>query len=170
MPDLLIRIKKKNDGSAALSCTRPDHSVTWQRQDGQLGAFFPFHDLTHYAVETTLGFREAFYGLLADGWNLTDFGQRAVNLMPGDALLAELIVGYFDLERATGLLDGAVEMNEKIRSYFADKRLPVPSFRITDEQIVQIRARRAELFAQWKTVPEGEAIELAFDRPAGAAA
>src|SRR5205085_4529315 len=51
MPDLIIRIKKKTDGAAALSCTRADGSVTWQRQDGQLGRFFPLHDLTHFAVE-----------------------------------------------------------------------------------------------------------------------
>ena len=61
MPDLLIRIKKKTDGSAALSCTRADGTTTWQRQDGQLGAFFPLHDLTHYAVETVLGLPRAFY-------------------------------------------------------------------------------------------------------------
>src|SRR2546430_9090725 len=55
MNDLLIRIKKKSDGSAALSCLRADGSVTWQRQNGQQGRFFPLHDLTHYAVETVLG-------------------------------------------------------------------------------------------------------------------
>ena len=58
MPELLIRIKKKTDGAAALSCIRPDGTTTWQRQDGRLGAFFPLHDLTHYAVETVLGFIE----------------------------------------------------------------------------------------------------------------
>ena len=53
--ELVIHIKKKTDGSAALSCRRADGSVTWQRQNGQLGRFFPLHDLTHYAVETVLG-------------------------------------------------------------------------------------------------------------------
>jgi hypothetical protein len=51
---LVIQIKKKTDGSAALSCRRGDGSVTWQGQDGQQGRFFPLHDLTHYAVETVL--------------------------------------------------------------------------------------------------------------------
>jgi len=54
---MLIRIKKKTDGAAALSCVRPDGTVTWQRQDGLQGRFFPLHDLTHYAVETVLDFR-----------------------------------------------------------------------------------------------------------------
>src|SRR2546430_3915906 len=75
MNDLLIRIKKKSDGSAALSCLRPDGSVTWQRQNGQQGRFFPLHDLTHYAVEAVLGHARGFYGLVAEGWYLADFGN-----------------------------------------------------------------------------------------------
>jgi len=67
MNELLIRIKKKGDGSAALSCLRADGSVTWQRQNGQQGRFFPLHDLTHYAVETVLGHTRGFYGLVAKG-------------------------------------------------------------------------------------------------------
>ncbi|MDF2775439.1 MAG: hypothetical protein K0S86_4940, partial [Geminicoccaceae bacterium] len=71
---LRIRIKKNADGSAALTCIRADGSVTWQRQEGAQGRFFPRHDLTHFAVETTLGHRRGFYGLVAEGWNITDFG------------------------------------------------------------------------------------------------
>ena len=48
--------RRKTNGAAALSCERADGSVTWQRQEGQLGRFFPLHDLTHFAVETVLGF------------------------------------------------------------------------------------------------------------------
>jgi len=72
---LVIQIKKKTDGSAALSCRRGDGSVTWQRQDGQQGRFFPLHDLTHYAVETVLHHPRGFYGLVAEGWDLGDFGK-----------------------------------------------------------------------------------------------
>jgi len=118
MPELLIRIKKKTDGSAALTCTRADGSVTWQRQDDQLGAFFPLHDLTHYAVERVLELPRAFYGLLAEGWDLSDFGKPwAKGPLPVDAHIAELIVGFFDLERATGFLGTAEEFNEKVHSW-----------------------------------------------------
>ncbi|MEO6878234.1 MAG: hypothetical protein ABI205_07125, partial [Gemmatimonadaceae bacterium] len=70
MPDLLVRFKKKSDGSAALQCTRADGTVTWQRQEGELGQFFPLHDMTHLAVESVLGLRRAFYGLVAEGWDI----------------------------------------------------------------------------------------------------
>jgi len=167
MPDLLIRIKKKSDGSAALSCLRADGSVTWQRQEGQIGRFFPLHDLTHYAVETVLGFRRAFYGLLADGWDISDFGKPgASHRMDAEGGLAELIVGFFDLERATGVLGTAAELNDKIQSFYNDQGLQPPSFAVTEAQVTGIRERRGELFARWSGVPPGETIELAFHREA----
>ncbi|HTJ23265.1 MAG TPA: hypothetical protein VL383_12760 [Gemmatimonadaceae bacterium] len=165
MPELLIRIKKKSDGSAALSAVRADGTTTWQRQDGQLGRFFPLHDLTHYSVETVLGFRRAFFGLLADGWDLSDFGKRSSKeLMQEEAGFAELIVGFFDLERATGVIDDADGLEEKIRSYYEQHRVPRPARVITQAEMSRIRAVRAELFARWRALPAGQALELPFER------
>lgn len=165
MPELLIRIKKKSDGSAALSAVRADGTTTWQRQEGQLGRFFPLHDLTHYAVETTLGFRSAFFGLLAAGWDISDFGKRSSKeLMQAEAGLVELIVGFFDLERATGVVETADALNESIRSYYVDRRVACPECSITEEQVACIRERRAGLFASWRALPAGQALELPFDR------
>jgi hypothetical protein len=165
MPDLIIRIKKKTDGSAALSCMRADGTVTWQRQDGQLGAFFPLHDLTHYAVETVLELPRAFYGLLAEGWDISDFGKpQAKGPVPDDARLAELIVGFFDLERATGIIADADDFNEKVSSWHADKGLPIPDFRLTAEQLGRVREERAKAFALWRALPPGDTLELPFQR------
>src|SRR4051812_22562886 len=115
MPDLIIRMKKKTDGAAALSCIRSDGTTTWQRQEGQLGRFFPLHDLTHLAVGGVLGFDHAFYGMTAGGGDIIFFADPEGRATPpAEALLAELIVGYFDLERATGVLDSADDFNDKI--------------------------------------------------------
>jgi hypothetical protein len=165
MPDLLIRIKKKTDGSAALTCTRADGSVTWQRQDGQLGRFFPLHDLTHYSVETSLGFSQAFFGLLAEGWDMSDFGRDSMRgKAPEQAFLAELIVGFFDLERITGDLGTVEDFNEKIVTWYRDNDRPIPSFRLTRSDIEKIRALRAEVFAKWQALPPGDALEIPFER------
>ena len=165
MPDLSIRIKKKSDGSAALSCIRGDGSTTWQRQDGRLGAFFPLHDLTHYAVETTLGFKRAFYGLLAEGWDLSSFGEPGTkDRLPEEAGLAELIVGFLDGERATGFASTADEFNWKIDTYLDAHGLPATSFRMTDEALDDIRRRRDELFTRWRAVSPGDTLELTFER------
>ena len=170
-PALVIRIKKHRDGTAALTCTRADGSSTWQRQRGAQAAFFPRHDLTHYAVETVLGHRRGFYGLVAEGWDLGDFGAPwPRGHIPADAEPAELIVGFLDLERASGATWSAADLNEKLIAFrgahgpFADAR--VSDTRVSDAQLDAIRARVRELFARWDAVPAGESLELPFDGPA----
>jgi len=164
-PELLIRIKKKPDGSAALSCTRADGSTTWQRQEGTVGQVFPLHDLTHYAVETTLGFRRAFYGLLADGWNISDFGTPAMKQqLTAQALVAETIVGCFDLERMTGALSTLDEINTRIAEHASENSLE--PLRLTEDDVARVRALRSELFARWRAISAGDALELPFTRGA----
>lgn len=166
MPDLSIRIKKNPDGSAALSCTRADGTTTWQRQLGQQGGFFPFHDLTHYAVETVLGLRGGFYGLIAEGWNLTDFGKPwPRGPLPAEALLTEMIVGFLDGERAMGITRRAAELRDDVAMHHA-QRGQVGDCAITDAQLERVRATRGELFARWHAVIPGGALELEFDRAA----
>jgi hypothetical protein len=163
MPDLTIRIKKKTDGNAALSCVRADGSTTWQRQEGSQGAFFPLHDLTHYSVETVLGFRRAFYGLVSDGWDISSFGEPGTkSRIPDEAILAEVIVAFFDVERATGVVSSADDFNWKIQSFRDHNDLPPTSFRMTDDALERIRTLRGELFGRWRALPPGETMTLAF--------
>lgn len=167
MPALTIRIKKNRDGTAALSCTRADGSVTWQKQQGQQALFFPRHDLTHYAVETVLGHRRGFYGLVAEGWDMSDFGTPwPRGPMPAAADPSELIVGFLDTERAGNVRWTAADLNEKVALYYETHHIDA-LFNVTDDQLVQIRKRRAELFAMWEAVSPGDALELPFDILAG---
>ena len=161
---LTIAIKKKSDGSAALSCRRPDGSVTWQRQDGPLGQFFPRHDLTHYAVETELGLARAFYGLVAEGWDLTDFARpgAAAKLTP-EAGMAELLVGFLDAERASGSRWSADDFQDKVRIYFAT-RGGETALALDEEALSRIRSTRRALFDRWDALPAGETLELNFPR------
>ena len=160
MPELLIRIKKKTDGSAALSCVRADGSVTWQRQEGRLGQFFPRHDLTHYAVETVLGHRRGFYGIVADGWDLSDFGAPwPKGPIPTDMDPSEGIVGLLDAERYQGTKMTVAELRER-----PDTAAAAFVARVTDADLDAVRARRAELFAMWDALAPGETLELPFDR------
>jgi len=167
MSDLLIQIKKKTDGSASLSCRRADGSVTWQRQEGQQGRFFPRHDLTHYAVETVLGHTRGFYGLVAEGWELTDFGPPwPRGRIPPEAAASELIVGFLDSERAAGAAWTAAEFNASAEKYGAQQGVAI-RFRLTDRDLDRVREKRRELFARWAALPSGETLELEFSRPAG---
>jgi len=162
---IVIRIKKDKDGRTSLSCTRADGTTTWQRQEGGQARFFPRHDLTHYAVETVLGHHKGFYGLVAAGWDLSDFGTPwPRGKLPKDANLSEIIVGFLDRERASGERWAAADLNDQLANFAAENGLPSPDA-ISDDDLAKIRRRRAELFAQWDAVEPGDGLELSFDSP-----
>jgi len=164
---LTVLIKKKADGSAALSCRRSDGSVTWQRQEGTHGAFFPLHDLTHFAVETELGYGKGFFGLVAEGWDITDFGRPwPRGPLPAQALLAEVLVGFLDQERAAGELWSADELRTSTAAYASQSGVALKAD-LSDADLQRIRARRGALFAQWSALGAGETLALTFHVAAG---
>lgn len=160
---LMIRIKKNADGRSSLSCTRADGSTTWQSMKNAQAAFFPRHDLTHYAVETVLGHRAGFYGLVAAGWDLADFGTPwPRGPMPKESVLSEMIVGFLDVERASGELARADGLNQRLREFSVEHGLAEPPV-LTDDDLWAVRQKRGELFAMWDAVEPGSALELAFE-------
>jgi len=147
---LQIQISKEPDGAEVLRCIREDGSVKWQKQTKH-AAHFVLHDLTHYAVETTLGYRRGFFGLITEGWDVEDTtGKGARGPLPADAIEVERIVGLFDSERGSGVLWTVEEFNE-----FAPRTL-------TQTEIQGVRAARAALFQQWFAIAPGEKLELRF--------
>ena len=154
-----VQITKKADGSGVLRCVRDDGSVTWQKQTDRHAAYFALHDLTHFAVETTLGFRRGFFGLIAEGWEIEDTtGKGARGPLPPDACQAEVIVGLFSAERAGGVIWTVDEFNECGAMTGARK--------LTFDEIVRVKKKRSELFQQWAEVAPGETLELPFEIPA----
>jgi hypothetical protein len=162
MNHLRIQITKRTDGSVVMKCIRADGTETWQKQQGTHAAFFPLHDLTHYAVESELGIRTAFYGLVADGWSIQDTeGKGPRGPLPHDALFVENVVGTLDTERASGARWTAAEFNENTARFATDSGRPVPR-RLTDEELARVRKRRSDLFARWAELAPGQTIELTF--------
>ncbi|HET6761565.1 MAG TPA: hypothetical protein VFH13_05665 [Gemmatimonadaceae bacterium] len=159
----MIRLKKDADGRTSLSCTRADGTITWQRHEGAQASFFPGHDLTHYAVENVLGHPRGFYGLVAAGWDLSDFGTPwPRGKLPKDANLVELIVGFFDLDRATGHIGAVEELNTHLATFCEENDLPALE-QLTEEDLSRVRRKRGELFAQWEAVEPDGVLELHFD-------
>lgn len=151
---LRIEIVKQPDGAGVLRCTRKDGTVTWQKQNKH-AAHFALHDLTHYAVETTLGYRLGFFGLIAAGWDVEDTtGKGARGALPMEAVEVEQIVGLFDAERGSGSLWTPEEFNQ-----FAPRTLTAP---LTANNILGVRAARAGLFRKWAEVNPGQKLELTF--------
>jgi len=162
MTDLTIRFKKKRDGTATLTCLRRDGTSTGQRS----GGFFVGHDLGHYAIETTLGLRSAFFGMLARGWDIADFGTPwPRGPFPPDAVegltLAECAAGMLDQERAGVPMRSVEEVNYGLELALAQAGRTLHR-RLTETELGRIRATHAELAARWKSLPPGETLDLPF--------
>lgn len=161
-PEIRIQFRKRTDGTVVLRCIRRDGSITWERHEKH-ATFFSFHDLRHFAVETTLGLRCGFYGLIADGWDIIDTtGKGKWGKPPAASALAEHVVGLLESERAgdaTPLL--AAEFNAQI-----DAMLGVDQNRVrfTDAQLVAARDRTQQLHNDWAALPPGSTLELTFSR------
>jgi hypothetical protein len=154
-----VQITKKADGSGVLRCVRADSSVTWQKQTDRHAAYFSLHDLTHFAVETTLGLRRGFFGLIAEGWDIEDTtGKGARGPLPPEAGEAEMMVGVFSAEAAGGVIWTVDEFNE----YAAT----VGTRKLSADEIARVKKKRSELFQQWSAVEPGAALELQFEAAA----
>jgi hypothetical protein len=167
LPILKIRLKRRADGSSALTCERADGSVTWQRQEGSIGMVFPSHDLTHYAVETALGYHHGFFGLVADGWDIGDFAAPwARGPIPKEALEVELIVGLMDMQRLMNADWTAEELLAQGKLYVDGKQGKAQLPELTQEMFTRVRELRRDVFARWAETAPGETLELVFDRGA----
>jgi len=154
-----VQIIKKADRSGVLRCVRDDGSTAWQKQTDRHAAFFALHDLTHFAVETTLGYRRGFFGLVAEGWDFEDTtGKGARGPLPPEAGEVEGIVGLFDAERAGGQIWTVDEFNE-----FAAMK---GTRTLTFDEIIRVKKKRGELFQQWSAVEPGATLELTYEHPA----
>jgi hypothetical protein len=154
-----VEIRKTADGSGLLRCTRRDGTVCWQKQRRH-GVHFAFHDLTHFAVETVLGYRDGFFGLLAQGWEMEDTtGKGARGPLPAGALEVETLVGALDAERACGTLLTTSEFNEMAALQALNGGRPAPRC-LSDTEIQAVRKRRSELFREWQEVKEGSELVL----------
>lgn len=145
--------------------TRGDGSTVWQTLKGGHASFFPFHDLTHYAVESALRIGDAFFGLVAAGWSIEDTqGKSARGPLPINALFVEAVVGALDTERASLTRWTAAEFNDSLATYMTAAGRTVPA-ELTDDDLARIRTRRAELFRQWESLGEEESLILPWDIP-----
>ena len=157
---LQLRLKKAADGRVgSFALHRADGSVTVMRS---VQAFFPVHDLTHYAVESTLRMTRGFYGLVSEGWNFEDFGTPwPRGPMPDNRDPAEELVGCLDLERATGHPMTADEVNEQLQR-FAQAHPAAPPLMLDEEQLDIIRQRVRAYASEWHALPNGATLALDY--------
>jgi hypothetical protein len=154
---MLVQIVKRADGAGVLRCLRADGTVTWQKQNRQ-AAFFALHDLTHFAVESVLGYQRGFFGLVAEGWDIEDTtGKGKRGPLPDQAVEVEYIVGSFPEE---GIVADDFNRMAAIFAEAAGRPGPRP---LTEDDLNRLRKRRQELFSAWNEVVPGATLELRFD-------
>ena len=159
MPELMITFTKRRDGSVVERFERADGSVTWQRKQGPQALYFAQHDLTHFAVETTLQYRRGFYGLLAEGFDVDDLSAS----LSQDQNPAEVIVGFLDRERAMQEQWSAAQFNEGAAMHYSSRGLAQPPV-LDEATLAKMRQLAQELWERWAAVSDGESMELAFTR------
>ena len=162
MTGLIITFTKRGDGSTVSRYERPDATVTWQRKLDESG-FFTFHDLTHYAVETILEFRKGFYGLVADGWDLSDFGTPwPRGPLPPDTDPAVVIVGFFECELRDDTTWTDTQFNENAAMCFANHGMSDPPV-LDQARLDQIRVVMHRLHEDWRQLKTGATMSLDFN-------
>ena len=168
---MLIRLKKL-DAGVVLACHRDPAAggdVAVQRT-GHHG-FFALHDLLHYAAETTLGYDQAFFGLMAAGWSFDNFTRRDDpnhRPLPHQAVIAEHLVGTLTRHllpaadpELLSLLTG--DINADLASSMSRSSIAPPT--LTAAQVAAIASQFSDLAAQWARVPVGGHMELTFPSP-----
>ena len=162
-----IRFVRRADGAVVLELCRPDGTSTWQKRAGPTAEFFVTHDLTHFAVESTLGFRHGFFGLIAEGWDLDDFGTPwPRGPLPPEAAVVEAIVGCFDVQRGAREPLSSAQCNTSTRTYCAAHGLPEPR-EVTEEELARVWKLLGDQIARWRATPNGGEMELTFELEKG---
>jgi hypothetical protein len=162
MAGLTVEFEKRKDGDSVLRCLRADGSTTWQHHAGPRGVFFTYHDLTHLAVERTLGLQHGFFGLIAAGWDVVETeGKSARGPLSTETIGVENLVGLFDRERGGGAEWTADEFNTAARGYAAQHGHPAPQ-PISDGDITRVRAAVRDLHDAWRATPAGATMRVQF--------
>lgn len=151
-----IRLVKRKDGRHRSTYHRNDGSETWQLSDD----FFIRHDLSHYAIEKTLGFKTAFYGMVNGGIEPADFLDRqkreAMKLTP-EAFSAESMANLFLMDFFQGkVADFNGLQKETMRTSFPQSEF----FELTNEEVENIRTLLQELLNRWQQLPPNGVIDL----------
>jgi hypothetical protein len=165
MSRLVIRLKKKADGSADVCGIREDGSITWRQPPDFIGPYFPLRDLTHFAAEKVLGYCCGVFGQIIKGWDFNDFAEPwPKGKLTRQTAFSELIVDVFDAECDAGEEWSIEEFNARADQICKSRGVNVCSA-LTNQDLNAIREERTKLLSQWVELLVGNTMELEFTLP-----
>jgi hypothetical protein len=157
-----IRLTKISDAQHRLALARDDGT----REAVALASrSFLWHDLLHYAVETSAGLQQSFWGQLASGRRLAELhdamsdGAGAAKAGASEAAVTEAVVGVLTnvvRERAApgAAIEGLTRLFEA-----QERELPIW---LSADFVARVRERMRALMGQWRAVPYGGDMQLTF--------
>ena len=142
-------------------CVRPDGSKTSCAMPRQ--GILP-HDAFHFVVETTLGWRDAFFGQVAAGASLDQIvtklhGEKVEWSKNPRALQSESLVECLQAEQWGGAADPAT-FAETLAITCQRRGVPPPE--ITAEELDLVRVALREFGALWRPLAPGQSLERTF--------
>lgn len=155
-----IQFQKKQDKPSILRCIRDDGSATWTTLKTP---FDVDHDLTHYIVESTMNFKQAFYGLLKSGIGINDWTlpkeERPAYLkwenLPKEAQYSEVIVGVFQRT------PDEHEFWESLKMQLDNYHLPdLPQLNPSVYETILLKMK--QLRQEWRNLEADESLEFEF--------
>lgn len=160
---MLVRLKKAKDAAPTVTFVRADGSSTTGRLGS--GEFGPAHDLAHYAVETTLGLSQGFYGLMAAGWDIADFGIKGTGpRLPAESIVTECLVGQLSNVVFARQEITAEDFNWLVHQAATALRPGAIIPALDEDTLRLLRARFGSLLARWRELPPGDTLELGWPK------
>lgn len=144
-----------------ISCVRADGTVTSTTMPRQ--GILP-HDVFHFVVESTLGWREAFFAQVARGVELDQLAAKRAGRKVDwskwpQALQAESLVECLQAEQWGGAADPET-FHETLVLTCRQRQVRAP--RVTAEDLARVRLELREFGALWRPLPAGGVIEREF--------
>ena len=153
-----ITIKKKSSTKHTISYIREGYQDYWIEADN----FLVIHDLCHFAIETSLQYKNAFWGLVANGINPSIFENRetrnTLNLS-NEAWYAEHLANLLLIEYTQGKFD---DINKMLEQSLMQHNPSIPIIQFSIEEIDTIRALLHQLIDDWQAVNESDYLSLDF--------
>ena len=120
------------------------------------------HDLCHYAIEYTLQYKTAFWGLVASGINPNVFEnkvKRDALELSNEAWHSEHLANLLLIEFTQGLFD---DINKMLEQSLLQQNSSIPFIKISSTKLTEIRTLLYKLIDDWKAVKDGDYLSLNF--------
>ena len=160
---MLVRFTKNAPSAPAdtLVCERPDGTTA--RHDLPRQGILP-HDAFHFVVETTLGWRDAFFGHIAAGAAHLSLAAKLDAAKPPSAkitptLQSAALVECLEATQWGGAPDPAV-FAKTLAAACRRRRVPPPD--ISAEALARVRLALREFGAAWRPLTPGQSLERTF--------